>query len=277
MPYTAEISRANPSCFLFLIDQSGSMSDPMGGTGKRKADAVADAINRILQSLIIKCARGEGVRDFYDVGVIGYSTNAGPGFGGALAGRALVPISEVANSPARVDERTKKVDDGAGGLADQTVKFPVWFDPVAQGGTAMCGALQQATKLLRDWVSNHPNSYPPIVINITDGESTDGDPLPSVQSLAGLSTSDGNVLVFNCHISSRDEAATVFPDGELGLPDEFAKLLFNMSSVLPSSLRDTARAEDYMVGEQAHGFAFNADLESLIRFLDIGTRPSNLR
>jgi hypothetical protein len=26
MPYTAEISRANPSCFLFLIDQSGSMA-----------------------------------------------------------------------------------------------------------------------------------------------------------------------------------------------------------------------------------------------------------
>ena len=43
MPYQAEISRSNPSCFLFLIDQSGSMSDPFaGGEAKRKkADLVA--------------------------------------------------------------------------------------------------------------------------------------------------------------------------------------------------------------------------------------------
>ena len=53
MPYQAEISRSNPSCFLFLIDQSGSMSDPFaGGEAKRKkADLVADAINRLLQNL----------------------------------------------------------------------------------------------------------------------------------------------------------------------------------------------------------------------------------
>ena len=27
MPYTAEISRSNPTVFLFLVDQSGSMED----------------------------------------------------------------------------------------------------------------------------------------------------------------------------------------------------------------------------------------------------------
>ncbi|MCY0933311.1 hypothetical protein [Streptomyces sp. H34-S4] len=30
MPYTAEISRTNPGCFIFLVDQSASMSDPIG-------------------------------------------------------------------------------------------------------------------------------------------------------------------------------------------------------------------------------------------------------
>jgi len=30
MPYTAQISRLNPTCFLFLIDQSGSMADTWG-------------------------------------------------------------------------------------------------------------------------------------------------------------------------------------------------------------------------------------------------------
>jgi hypothetical protein len=130
MKYTAEISRRNPSCFLFLIDQSGSMGDPFGsGERVKKADAVADWINRWLQNLCVKCAREEGIRDFFHIGVIGYGARVGPAFGGNLAGRDLVPVSEIATSPARVESRTKKVSDGAGGLVDQTVKFPVWFDP----------------------------------------------------------------------------------------------------------------------------------------------------
>ena len=52
MAYTAEISRGNPSCFFFIIDQSGSMQDAFGGeSAKKKADGVADAINRLLQNL----------------------------------------------------------------------------------------------------------------------------------------------------------------------------------------------------------------------------------
>ncbi|MFN8450083.1 MAG: hypothetical protein U0521_16250 [Anaerolineae bacterium] len=49
MTYSAEISRANPSMFLFLLDQSGSMSDPFGGGGGK--GSVADAINNLLFNL----------------------------------------------------------------------------------------------------------------------------------------------------------------------------------------------------------------------------------
>ena len=30
MPYAAELSRTNPTCFVFLIDQSSSMAEPFG-------------------------------------------------------------------------------------------------------------------------------------------------------------------------------------------------------------------------------------------------------
>lgn len=107
MAYNAEISRTNPTCFLFLIDQSGSMSEPIGGqSGSRKADGVADALNKLLQNLIIKSCKSEGVRDYFHIGVIGYGTGVSPVLGG---GRAVVPISEIANSPLRVEQRTKKV------------------------------------------------------------------------------------------------------------------------------------------------------------------------
>jgi hypothetical protein len=277
--YTAEISRSNPSCFLFLIDRSGSMSDPFGGgeSSRKKSDLVADAINRLLQNLVIKCAKSEGVRDYYHAGVIGYGSSTGPAFSGALAGRDLVPISEIADNPARVEERTRKTDDGAGGLVDETVKFPVWFDAEAKGGTPMCDALTRAHSLMQGWLQQHPDCFPPIVINITDGESTDGDPTARAQELRDLASSDGNVLFFNVHLSSDRSAPIEFPDSETSLPDKHARLLFNLSSVLPPYMREVAQSEGYNVSGATRGFVFNADIVAVIRFLDIGTRPSNLR
>lgn len=279
MSYSAEISRTNPSCFLFLIDTSGSMDDAFGAgeSQRKKADGVADAINRLLQNLVIKCAKSEGVRDYYHVGVIGYGSNVGPAFGGTLSGKELAPISEIAENPARVEERAKKVDDGAGGLVDQTVKFPIWFDAVARGGTPMCGALKQAKTILSSWLADHPAGFPPIVINITDGESTDGDPTAAAKEIQDLGTDDGNVLLFNVHLSSQKATPIEFPDADANLPDKYAKLLFSISSELPPYMREIAQQEGYPVSAGTRGFVFNADIVSVIRFLDIGTRPSNLR
>ncbi len=277
MAYEAEISRSNPSMFLFLIDQSGSMDEKFAGGSTRKDQAVADAINRLLQNLVIKCAKSDGVRDYYHVGVIGYGAKVGPAFGGELADKALVPVSKIADSPVEVEERIKKVEDGAGGLIDQKIRFPIWFKPLAFGGTPMVEALKQAHKIVDDWIRTHPTSFPPIVINITDGESTDGDPVAAAKALRDLRGADGEALLFNVHVSSIGGATFEFPSSESELPDKFAKQLFQMSSPLPPHLQDAARQEGYNIGETPRGFVFNADIVAVIRFLDIGTRPSNLR
>lgn len=278
MSYSAEISRTNPSAFLFLIDQSGSMEDGWAGEpGKQKADGLATIINRLLQNLVLKCAKSEGVRDYYHIGVISYGGAVGPAFGGALAGKELAPISAIANLPARIEERTRKTDDGAGGLIEQSIKFPVWFDPIAKGGTPMCAALTQARKVLTGWLADHPSGFPPIVINITDGESTDGDPSAAAAALRDLQTDDGKVILFNLHLSSQNATPVQFPDDDAALPDKWAKLLFSLSSPLPPFMRSIAGQEGFNVGDAARGFAFNADMVTVIQFLDIGTRPNNLR
>jgi hypothetical protein len=58
MAYGAEISRGNPTCFIFLLDQSASMADPFGGEPVRKADFVADAVNWTLHDLVIPAVGG---------------------------------------------------------------------------------------------------------------------------------------------------------------------------------------------------------------------------
>jgi hypothetical protein len=276
MPYVAEISRTNPTCFLFLVDQSGSMIKPFGGeVGKIKAQGVADAINRLLQNLVLKCAKSEGIRDYFHVGVIGYGMQVAPAFGGKLAGRRLVPISEIANSPLRVEQRTRKVDDGAGGLVEQKFKFPLWFEPTGEGKTPMCEALGVAKQTMAEFIGKFPNCYPPMVLNITDGMATDGIPLTAATALRGVTTSDGSVLLFNAHISSRPERPIEFPDQEQGLPDDYAKMLFRMSSPLPAKLQAAARSEGIRVSDATRGFVFNADLVSVIRFMDIGTKVAH--
>lgn len=273
MPYVAEISRTNPTCFLFLVDQSSSMLEPFGAQpDKSKADGVADAINRLLQNLALKCAKSDGIRDYFHVGVIGYGARAVPAFGGSLAGKGLVPISELANSPLRVEQRTRSVDDGAGGLIQQSFKFPVWFEPKAVGKTPMCGAFTLATELLQSFLKTYPNCYPPMVINITDGRATDGDPRPLAEGVRNLATTDGKVLLFNAHISAVPAVPIAFPSSDAMLPDVDAKLLFSLSSELPDKLLGAAKAEGFNVQPQARGFVFNGDLVSVIRFLDIGTR-----
>src|SRR3954462_12834797 len=112
MPYEAQISRTNPACILVLIDQSKSMSEPFIGTDQSKAVVVADAVNRLLQNLVLRSAKAEGVRDYLHVGVIGYGKTIVSGLGGKLPHDALVPISKLADNPRRVENRTRQIPDG---------------------------------------------------------------------------------------------------------------------------------------------------------------------
>lgn len=279
MAYSAEISRLNPSCFLFIIDQSGSMSDNFSSPPKPKAQGVADAINKLLQNLVIKCAKSEGIRDYYYIGVIGYGEGISPAFKGELAGKDIVPISEIANKPARIEERTKQIDDGAGGLVDQIVKFPIWFDAVAENGTPMTQAFQKANIIVEAWLHEHPTCFPPTVIHITDGESTDGDPTGEMQKLTSQSSEDGNVLLFNLHLSDNPKARQLeFPNNSELLPDQYSEMLFKSSSVLTPFMVDVAKNEYKLnVSENSKGFVLNGELAVIITALEIGTRPSNLR
>jgi hypothetical protein len=279
MAYQAEISRKNPGCFLFLVDQSESMEDPFGGgeAGRRKAEELATILNKLIHNLSIRCAKSDSIYDYFHVGVLGYSEDScKPALGGELSGRSLVPISELANKPLRIEERTKKSDDGAGGVIDQTVKFPVWFDPYGKGGTPMCAALKEATKITQAWCQEHPNGFPPIVINITDGEATDGDLVAEARKLAAVSGEDGSVLLFNIHLSSTAGPSIELPGNGTKLPDQHAKQLFEASSTLTPFMVARAIELGMPAEENSRGFIFNAQPLHVIHFLDIGTRPANV-
>jgi len=247
----------------------------------RKADALADVANRTLHDLVIRCTKSEEIRNYYEIAVLGYGASSdtpvtsslgGPGGAGSVA-----KISEVAEHPVRLEDRTKKLPDGAGGVVEQKVRFPIWVEPQSGNGTPMCAALEQARNIVNDWLKGHPNCFPPVILHITDGESGDGDPTAMGQAIATLKSTDGAVLLFNCHLSSQRAASVEYPSSPEALPNEFAKTLFTMSSVIPDPFRRSAAQSAINLNEGARGFVFNADVAALVQFFDIGTRPANLR
>lgn len=269
--YCAEISRQNPGCLIFLVDQSGSMEEPIaGGSGEKKKHVVADAINRLLYNTVLRCAKEDGVRPYFSVGVWSYGGNEQVQ---SAFGQDLLSIKEIAERPKRTELRKRRASDGAGGVYEEEFQLPVWFDPIAYGKTPMLAAFKAALDPVRVWLTERPASFPPIIINLTDGAYTGESPAAVVKELMQLGSKDGNVLVFNCHISKQAGVALPFPDdGQAAALEGLAKELFEMSSILPEPMRKQAVAKGYQTGPRARGYAFNADLVTMIDFLDIGTR-----
>jgi len=99
----------------------------MEGAG-RKADFVADVVNRTLHDISSVALRQKK-----------FATTITSRFSGMAARsnqpyRVHSPESKLSRylrsqeTPARLDVRSKKVPDGAGGLVEQQVRFPVWVD-----------------------------------------------------------------------------------------------------------------------------------------------------
>ena len=282
MPYTADISRNNPGCFLFLLDQSASMKDALGGQpGMRKMDGAADAINRVLDAISQRCSQGMDIRDYFHIGIITYTTDVSGGtmLGSPLPGTSpedpFLPVSQVVDA-AEVEEKQVKESDGAGGIVEVTRKFPVWLRPTASYGTPMCEALSATSQALKDWIAQHPDSYPPMVINVTDGDATDGNPESLAQEIMAMETNDGNVLIYNVHLSEMSTMPAQYPDQESDVPpDEYAKQMFRMSSVFPDPVVKLADDMGLPVTTGSRGYVYNANFEALVQFLDIGTRAAS--
>ena len=289
--YETPITRQHPALMVLLLDQSGSMQNAwwQGGT---KAQGLAEAVNNLIESLSLMSIRQREVRHYFDVAVLGYS-------GSTVA--SMLQGSTVSNpilSITRASELGQKQTIRQG---DITVERLVWVTAKANGQTPMCQAISAAASVTKDWAASHQDSFPPIVINISDGAMTDGDPFEPAGKLAQVQTKHGSALFFNCHISGPQDkppgsngpasapagntpsspstpgghsATILFPDETTPLPSRYAQDLFEMSSVLPDSFRQRALDLEFDVKPGARGFMYNATSADLVRFLNVGTPPA---
>lgn len=277
--YTNNITRQQRTAFILLVDGSGSMGEEISFRGIRtsKAKAVSMVTNELLFELIERARRTEGIRDYYDIAVWGYSGN--DEVASLLeGGDEMISVEELATRPVQMIRQSieLKLPDGSSALRE--VQTPEWIKPKAEGKTPMIEALRTARDLTARWIAReeHRNSFPPILFNITDGEATDG----SAEELAyvarqihALHTTDGNVLFINIHIGTGDERTLFFPSADEPLPlNHHARTLYEASSVMPACFEEAIRA---VKGAGAmppfRGMSFNASAAELVAMLNIGS------
>lgn len=283
--YTAQITRNTPTAFIFLIDQSVSMQNytTLYGEEMPMAEAVARIVNHQLNELVLRCVKGSETRDYYDIAIIGYGENAYSGWKGELEGRDFVKPSELKEHPykkitTKKETRTRKC------VKVVEVEEVQWIEAEAtQGWTRVHLAFEKAKGLLDEWMEKHHDKdcYPPTIINITDGEfngATKEYVLQQANELKSMFTNDGNVILFNIHISANKAVCVTCPASKDEVSfSSLATTMYEMSSLLPMRYSDRIAdlRGDGTPNNRYRAMSINADMSTLIQLMDIGT-PTNI-
>ena len=283
--YTAQITRNTPTAFIFLIDQSVSMQNytTLYGEEMPMAEAVARIVNHQLNELVLRCVKGSETRDYYDIAIIGYGENAYSGWKGELEGRDFVKPSELKEHPYK-KITTKKETRTRKGVKVVEVEEVQWIEAEAtQGWTRVHLAFEKAKGLLDEWMEKHHDKdcYPPTIINITDGEfngATKEYVLQQANELKSMFTNDGNVILFNIHISANKAVCVTCPASKDEVSfSSLATTMYEMSSLLPMRYSDRIAdlRGDGTPNNRYRAMSINADMSTLIQLMDIGT-PTNI-
>ena len=204
--YSQEITRTHRSAFVLVLDRSASMQQQVrfGELLMSKAEAVAYTANALLTELIDRSRRTDGLRDYYDVAVVGYCNDEVEML---LCEDGFLSIERLAAREPKMSRLAIERQRSDGSSAIEEHHQYRWIEPRAEGTTPMYEALLRVRDMLREWCEKEANreSFPPVVIHITDGEASDCDDreLRDVCSeVRRVATRDGNVLLLNIHIST---------------------------------------------------------------------------
>ena len=253
MAYSAPITRKTPTLFVFLIDQSVSMSDSWV-EGTPKSEKLAEIMNELFHSLIDMCDKNNELHNYYDLVALAYGNTVEKAFVGDLHAWDIVTIQDLHDNPLTDKESPSGI---------------TWIAPChTKGGTNMLAAFEKAKEIVDEWNQEHQDSFPATIFNITDGEYTTGSPVNVIQEIQNSGTNDGGTLVWNLHIgdSKSQSESCIMPTSDEDIKDGYAKELYKMSSVLP---HDSSRMTGLKEGARA--FAFNANVQDFLDCLRCGT------
>jgi len=274
--YQARVNSRRPWLLVLLMDTSHSMGADWGGTRRSMIELVEDSVNNLLYSMALShCVTGEEVRDRMHLAVLTYG-------GDDVVNWALEPSAGSGGfCRAGGDDgwvtgyRHTSTYESDG----EQVEMPIWICLHASGSTPMLAAIKGVASIVEAHCVAYPDSFPPTVINISDGEPTDaGVPVDwnalveASEDIRSYSTNQGSVLLCNVHLDPLGLGARLeYPDSPG--PERHQRGLWEMSSVMPAEIISAIFASSDADTFGARRFyVYNADLPAFEKFLQFGTQ-----
>ncbi|HWB09022.1 MAG TPA: hypothetical protein VG826_07350 [Pirellulales bacterium] len=268
----------SPGCVVLLADESSGMGAVMrelttdGKASTRpNSQRVATAINALLKQLTAGPS--------FDLALVGYQTdaqgqpNVGSRWSGPLAGREFVPTGELAAATLRTETRVRKIPSpgGFGPPREETVEFPVWYEPTVGVKAPQIAAYSFCRDLLARWAADaDPSPGTPLVVHVSAGASGDGNPQLAISKLMELTTPGGHPLVLQAHLAASAAVVTsLYPSNYVYLTLGSARDQFRRASVLPPHLVEALQAAHVTVNPGARGLIYNAKIADLIQMLSL--------
>ena len=223
MNYSNSATSKTPSHIIYVIDSSGSMSEEMPGTKKRKIDFVSDLLEEVAYQIYLRSKRGSVTSERYRLAIFAYNN----------------VITDVTNGEfISVREFIQGVPE---------------FGELGNTATNTYGAMNRVRDFLRKTVPHIGSSYPPpIVCHLTDGQFTRefGNPSKIMQEIMNFETPDGKVLLENIYLGDKILNKSIFDTkfwtgvSDINeLNDPYAKFLYDHSSVWPERYAEYFNSE----------------------------------
>lgn len=249
-------SSAHPGELIFLIDQSGSMTQEYVN-GESRSEFACKAINNLIDDIINRCFNGIKPKDRAHIAVLGYNQQVQ-----CLLYGYLSEINE---------KQVDVYDDGV----------PKWVTPIYENGTTnMKDAFEKAKDIIDKWKTTCPDNPAPVIINISDGhpyyDEHDSsicmqETISVVNKIKAIDMEDGKVQIFNVMIGN-GENVVKFPTSDVECNNAESRFLFEISTIVPESYRLQAQAK-YGINcpKGAKGVIYQANDKDLTELINFGS------
>ncbi|MHB1033281.1 MAG: hypothetical protein ACYC35_04960 [Pirellulales bacterium] len=246
---------------VMLLDRS--VEDPYGGNVQNPCAKLQDHANDLLKQ-VSKLADGT-----IDAAIVSYGLDSAgqvevrDTFDGPLAGKTLVPHTDLAAGALRVDEFEEQVPNGVGGLITVNRKKPIYLEVEPTAAAPPAEAFAAVARIVSEWCAQHPAACaPPVVLHLTRGCQALAELAEAAAALRAVSTAAGPVALYHLVVTESPQKALAYPAAADEIEDPALRALWELSSPLLG--RERLAAEKPTVKPDSRGMVINAKFDLLL-------------
>jgi hypothetical protein len=261
---------ADEQAVLLVLLLDRSVEDPASDESQNVWHRLQDHANDLLGQV---STRAKGT---IHTAVVSCGTDAAGGplvqttFGGALAGRAVVPDTDLPAGALRVEDVSRQVSNGIGGLVQVTRKRPVFVELEPTVPVDPKPGFAAVKDLVTRWQADHPSSIvSPIVLHLTRGRFEPSRINEAVGQLHDL----GNVGLYHLIVTESPHPSLAYvADPEKTQSAELRKL-WELSSPLQG--RQTLSEKGPAVSPDSRGIVINGKFDLLMDAIHEALKPAD--